>query len=56
MQDFSFKNHAKVALMPVLVYQYAPKEAVPLMAVAAVMTDLDGIMLVAGIAMLANAL
>ena len=28
--------------MPVLVYQYGPKEAVPIMAVAAVMANLSG--------------
>src|SRR4030088_642189 len=35
---------SSVMLMPVLVYQYGPKEAVPIMAVAAVMANLSRIL------------
>src|SRR5207248_703976 len=35
---------SSIMLMPVLVYQYGPKEAVPIMAVAAVMANLSRIM------------
>ena len=53
---------SSIMLMPVLAYEYGPKEAVPIMAVAAVMANLsrilawwrevDCIMLAAGAAML----
>src|SRR5690349_24714453 len=35
---------SSIMLMPVLVYQYGPKEAVPIMAVAAVMANLSRIL------------
>src|SRR4051812_49877292 len=35
---------SSIMLMPVLVYQYGPKEAVPIMAVAALMADLSRIL------------
>src|SRR5438067_8005730 len=35
---------SSIMLMPVLIYQYGPKEAVPIMAVAAVMANLSRIL------------
>src|SRR4051812_49511854 len=35
---------SSIMLMPVLVYQYGPKEAVPIMAVAAVMAELSRVL------------
>src|SRR6204780_2048544 len=35
---------SSIMLMPVLVYQYGPKQAVPIMAIAAVMSNLARIM------------
>ena len=35
---------ASIMLMPVLVYEYGPKQAVPIMAVAAVMANLSRIL------------
>ncbi len=54
---------SSIMLMPVLVYQYGPKQAVPIMAIAAVMANLsrilawwrDGIMLAAGVSLLWSA-
>jgi len=54
---------SSIMLMPVLGYQYGPKQAVPIMAIAAVMANLsrilawwrDGIMLAAGVSLLWSA-
>ena len=35
---------SSIILMPVLVYQYGPKQAVPIMAIAAVMANLSRIL------------
>jgi uncharacterized membrane protein YfcA len=35
---------SSIMLMPVLIYQYGPKQAVPIMAIAAVMANLSRIL------------